>query len=106
MHLNLAKWLLAPVRGQGSTRRATQHFTNRLIFAAAWLWWGDRRLGAVVGGSMMIVILMSTSLGAFVPLTLERLRIDPALATGPFVTTSNDILGILIYLSLASWILG
>ena len=77
-----------------------------LIFLAAWVWWGDRRLGAVVGGSMLTVILMSTSLGAFVPLTLERLRVDPALATGPFVTTTNDILGILVYLSLASWILG
>ncbi len=75
-----------------------------LIFLAAWLWWGDLRLGIVVGGAMLAVILISTSVGAFVPLTLDRFRIDPALATGPFVTTSNDILGILIYLSLASWI--
>ena len=57
------------------------------------------------GTTTLIVILMSTSLGAFVPLTLERLRIDPALATGPFVTTTNDILGILVYLTLASWLL-
>lgn len=75
-----------------------------LIFAAAWFWWGDARLGVVVGGSMLAVILISTSVGAFVPLSLDRLRIDPALATGPFVTTSNDILGILIYMSLASWV--
>lgn len=76
-----------------------------LIFAAAWIWWGDQRLGIVVSGSMLSVILISTSVGAFVPLALERMRIDPALATGPFVTTSNDILGILIYLSLAGWML-
>jgi magnesium transporter len=75
-----------------------------LIFFAAWLWWGDLRLGIVVGGAMLAVIFISTSVGAFVPLTLDRLRIDPALATGPFVTTSNDILGILIYLGFASWI--
>ncbi|GJM43659.1 MAG: magnesium transporter MgtE [Gemmatimonadota bacterium] len=77
-----------------------------LIFFAAWLWWNDIRLGIVVGGAMLAVILISTSVGAFVPLSLDRFRIDPALATGPFVTTSNDILGILIYLSLASWIYG
>ncbi len=77
-----------------------------LIFAVAWLWWGDLRLGIVVGGAMLSVILLSTSVGAFVPLSLDRLRIDPALATGPFVTTSNDILGILIYLSLATWVYG
>ncbi len=77
-----------------------------LIFLAAWLWWGDIRLGIVVGGAMLCVILISTSVGAFVPLTLDRFRVDPALATGPFVTTSNDILGILIYLSLAGWVYG
>ncbi|MGH2571034.1 MAG: magnesium transporter [bacterium] len=75
------------------------------IFATSVLWWGDPRLGAVVSLSMMAVILISTSVGAFVPLAMHRVRIDPALATGPFVTTSNDVLGIVIYLSLAGWIL-
>jgi magnesium transporter len=77
-----------------------------LIFCVAWLWWSDLRLGIVVGGAMLCVVLISTSVGALVPLSLDRLKIDPALATGPFVTTSNDILGILIYLSLASWVYG
>jgi magnesium transporter len=76
-----------------------------VIFLVAWFWEGDDRLGLTVAASMLSVILVSTSLGAFVPLTLERFRIDPALATGPFVTTSNDIFGILVYLTLASWIL-
>jgi magnesium transporter len=75
------------------------------IFAASVLWWGDARIGTVVSLSMMAVILISTSVGAFVPLAMHRVRIDPALATGPFVTTSNDVLGIFIYLSLAGWIL-
>ena len=77
-----------------------------LIFLAAWLWWGDIRLGIVVGGAMLAVILISTSVGAIVPLSLDRFQIDPALATGPFVTTTNDIVGILIYLSLAIWVYG
>jgi magnesium transporter len=75
------------------------------IFATSVLWWGDPRLGTVVALSMMAVILISTSVGAFVPFAMHRVRIDPALATGPFVTTSNDVLGIVIYLSLAGWIL-
>ncbi|MDP6461881.1 MAG: magnesium transporter [Gemmatimonadota bacterium] len=75
------------------------------IFSATWLCWSDFRLGLVVGGSMLVVIFVSTSVGALVPLVLDRLKIDPALATGPFVTTSNDILGILIYLSFASFML-
>jgi magnesium transporter len=77
-----------------------------LIFLTVWVWSGNQRLGLVVGGSMLSVILISTSVGAVVPLTLARMNIDPALATGPFVTTSNDILGIIIYLTLASWVLG
>jgi magnesium transporter len=77
-----------------------------LIFLTVWMWSGSQRLGVVVGGAMLSVIFISTSVGAVVPLTLSRLKIDPALATGPFVTTSNDIVGILIYLTLASWVLG
>jgi magnesium transporter len=53
-----------------------------------------------VGISLIIVILFSGSFGAFVPLLLRKLNIDPALAAGPFITTSNDILGLLIYLSI------
>lgn len=72
------------------------------IFLVAWLWRGDMRLGTVVAGAMLCVVFVATSVGAFVPLVLNRLNVDPALATGPFVTTSNDIVGILIYLTMAS----
>jgi magnesium transporter len=77
-----------------------------LIFAAAWLWWGNVRLGVVVGGAMLSVVLLATSIGALVPLTLSRRKVDPALAPGPCVTSSNDILGIVVYLARASWGLG
>ena len=73
-----------------------------MIFLVAWLWRGDMRLGTVVAGAMLAVVFVATSVGALVPLILNRLKVDPALATGPFVTTSNDIVGILIYLTLAS----
>jgi magnesium transporter len=54
--------------------------------------------------SMVVVIVVATSIGAAVPLVLHRAGIDPALATGPFITTTNDILGILVFFVLATLI--
>jgi len=68
------------------------------IVVAFWL--SDPQLGLGVGVSLITVILFSGSFGAFVPLLLRKLNIDPALAAGPFITTSNDILGLLIYLGI------
>ncbi len=65
-------------------------------------WLSDYGLGAVVAFSLVLIVLNSGFIGASVPLTLKRLNIDPALATGPFVTTSNDILSLLIYLGLVT----
>jgi len=65
-------------------------------------WLSDPQLGVGVGVSLITVILFSGSFGAFVPLLLRKLNIDPALAAGPFITTSNDILGLLIYLSIVT----
>ena len=65
-------------------------------------WLSDPRLGLGVGVSLITVILFSGSFGAFIPLLLKKLNIDPALAAGPFITTSNDILGLLIYLSIVT----
>jgi magnesium transporter len=45
----------------------------------------------------MIVIIVASVLGTFIPLTLNKFKVDPALATGPFITTLNDITGIFIY---------
>jgi len=63
-------------------------------------WLSDPKLGVGVGVSLITVILFSGSFGAFVPFLLRKFNIDPALAAGPFITTSNDILGLLIYLSI------
>ncbi len=54
-------------------------------------------LAATVSIALMTVILFASFLGTFVPLTMNRFKINPALATGPFVTTLNDIVGISIY---------
>jgi magnesium transporter len=62
--------------------------------------------GVIVTVSLVSVIIIASLIGTFVPLLLDRFGIDPALATGPFITTSNDICGILIYFSIAKAVLG
>lgn len=57
----------------------------------------DWHLAATVSMALFTVILCASFLGTFVPLTMNRFKINPALATGPFVTTLNDIIGITIY---------
>ncbi len=63
-------------------------------------------IGITVTVSLMSVIIIASLIGTFIPLMLNKFGIDPALATGPFITTSNDICGILIYFSIAKLILG
>jgi magnesium transporter len=63
-------------------------------------------LGLTVSISLISVIVIAALIGTFIPILLNRFGIDPALATGPFITTSNDICGILIYFSIAKLILG
>lgn len=63
-------------------------------------------VGLTVSISLVSVIVIASLLGTFVPILLNKFKIDPALATGPFITTSNDICGILIYFTIAKMILG
>jgi len=65
---------------------------------------GDILMGITIGLSIFIVVIIAAIFGTLVPLVLEKMRIDPALATGPFVTTSNDILGLSIYFLIAYFI--
>jgi magnesium transporter len=64
------------------------------------------KVGLTVAISLISVIIIASVIGTFVPIILDKKGIDPALATGPFITTSNDILGILIYFLIAKIILG
>ena len=63
-------------------------------------------IGVIVTVALISVIIIASLIGTFVPILLDKFGIDPALATGPFITTSNDICGILIYFSIARLILG
>jgi cation transporter-like permease len=63
-------------------------------------------IGEIVTIALISVIIIASLIGTFIPIILDKYGVDPALATGPFITTSNDIMGILIYFSIAKAILG
>ncbi|WP_435414136.1 magnesium transporter [Polaribacter aestuariivivens] len=78
-----------------------------LLMSAGMLFLGfGLNLGITVATSLISVIIIASIIGTFIPIILAKRGIDPALATGPFITTSNDILGILIYFSIAKLVLG
>jgi len=77
-----------------------------LLFASTWLWKGHLLSALAISLSLIVVIIMAGLIGTFIPLFLNKRGIDPAVATGPFITTSNDIFGILIYFWMAKIILG
>ena len=55
--------------------------------------------------SLFAVVIFASVFGTFVPLTLERFKIDPALATGPFISITNDIIGMVIYMTISNYLL-
>ena len=73
-----------------------------LIGVAAWLWKGNPFLGLVVGAALAANTLVAVSLGGTVPLLLKRLKVDPAVASGPILTTVTDMCGFFLVLSLAT----
>ncbi|HHW74034.1 MAG TPA: magnesium transporter [Firmicutes bacterium] len=73
-----------------------------LVAAAALLWRGNPVLGLVVGTSMIATISLATIIGTLVPLFFHKLKIDPAITSGPLVTTIKDITGLLIYFGMAT----
>lgn len=68
-------------------------------------WQQNLAMGAIVSLSLITVMLVATLSGTIIPLVLFRFKIDPAIATGPFVTTFNDIIGLSVYFLLTSFFL-
>ncbi|MCG6944914.1 MAG: magnesium transporter [Deltaproteobacteria bacterium] len=66
------------------------------------IWHQNPALGVAVGSAMAAAIVIASLMGTLVPIIFKRLGVDPAVASGPFVTTANDITGILIYLSIST----
>lgn len=76
-----------------------------IVGSAAALWFQDPLLGSVIGAAMIVNLLCAATAGILIPLAFERLDIDPAVASGVFVTMVTDVVGFLAFLGLASWIL-
>ncbi|MEM6892947.1 MAG: magnesium transporter [Bacteroidota bacterium] len=77
-----------------------------LLLLFTWLWKGDFNTALAISISLIVVIVVAGIIGTFIPMFLNQRGIDPAIATGPFITTSNDIFGILIYFFIAKLVLG
>lgn len=76
-----------------------------LLGAIAGLWKGNVYLGLVIGGALFLNTILSVLLGGMVPLLLKRFKVDPALASGPILTTCTDMCGFFLVLNLASTVL-
>lgn len=76
-----------------------------LVGVGGWIWQRNIYLGAVVGVAMMLNTLVATTVGGLMPLVLKRLDIDPALASGPILTTITDMTGFFFVLSFATAVL-
>jgi magnesium transporter len=83
---------------------------NGVIFAViagpiAAFWFGDVMIGVVIGSAMILTLICAGFSGTVIPLLLERLKVDPAVASAVFLTTVTDVVGFFAFLGLAAWIL-
>lgn len=77
-----------------------------LAFFGAWAFTGQMRLGMVLGAAVVSVCTWSTCVGAIVPITAHRLKVDPTVCSAPFITTLVDATGLMIYFLIAKLLLG
>ena len=85
-------------------------FANGLVLApligtAAGLWFQDWRVGAVIAAAMVLNLLVAATVGVLTPVTLSKLKFDPAVSSAVFVTATTDFFGFLIFLGLATLVL-
>lgn len=83
---------------------------NGVLFAVmaggmAWLWFGDKRLGGVIAAAMIVNMISAGLFGAVIPVALERMKVDPAIASTVLLTTVTDVVGFLAFLGLAAAVL-
>jgi magnesium transporter len=73
--------------------------------AVSWVWFDDAMLGLVIGVAMIVNLLVAGLSGILVPVAMEKAGVDPALASGTFVTTVTDVVGFFVFLGLAAMVL-
>ncbi|SNT35694.1 magnesium transporter [Bacillus sp. OK838] len=99
-----SKWKL--VIREAGTGLITGLTCGTAIIFIVYIWQGDLMLGLLVGISIFITLIVATLAGSLVPLLMHKMKIDPAVASGPFITTINDIISVLIYFGLATLFMG
>lgn len=72
------------------------------VVGLVYVWKQEFLLGLLVGAAILVSIFVATISGTFIPLFMHKMKVDPAVASGPFITTLNDLLSTLIYLGLAT----
>ncbi len=92
------------------TKEAIVGLLNGLLWSVvvasiAWLWFGDPRVGLIIGLALIINMSAAAIAGVSIPVLLKRIDIDPALAGGVVLTTVTDVIGLLSFLGLATWLL-
>jgi magnesium transporter len=79
---------------------------SMIMAALVFVWFGASKLGLVIGAAMIVNLLAAAAAGIFIPLTLHRFNLDPAPASGVFVTMVTDVVGFFAFLGLASlWLM-
>ena len=79
-------------------------FTGALVGIIGYVWQKDYFIGVTIGIAMFSAITVAATIGSLLPLFFNKFDIDPAVASGPFVTTINDITGLLIYFGVATFL--
>ncbi|MCL0050399.1 magnesium transporter [Dehalococcoidia bacterium] len=74
-----------------------------ILYLCSYLWLGDSRISLVVSMTVIANVLWASLVGGLLPIILTKWRLDPAVISSPFITTMVDIIGVLIYLSIAIW---
>ncbi|HJP32295.1 MAG: magnesium transporter [Candidatus Latescibacteria bacterium] len=80
-------------------------FLGLVVFVVAWLWTGGSPVAPCAGVAMFAAVVLSAVLGATIPILFRTFGIDPAVASGPLITTVNDILSLCIYFGVATALL-
>lgn len=93
---------LGTVMGEILTGLITGAITGLTIFAIVSIWKGNPTLGFVIGIAMMFAITVANLAGSLIPMLMDKLGFDPAVASGPFITTLSDLTSVLIYFNIAS----
>lgn len=87
--------------GELLTGLATGLVTGVTVFIIVSVWKGNPILGFVIGSAMVAAITVATLAGSFIPMLMDKLGFDPAVASGPFITTLSDLTSVLIYFNIA-----